>query len=39
MAKKTTANKAQTEAMKRAVKARGQSILTGAWNSKAHTNQ
>ena len=39
MARKTTANRAQKEAMKRAVKALGQSVLTGAWKSSAHTSQ
>jgi hypothetical protein len=34
MAKKTTANKAQTEAMKRAVKDLGQSVLTGTFGSR-----
>ncbi len=39
MARSTTAKSAHTEAMKRAVKALGQSMLTGAWKSRAHTSQ
>ncbi len=39
MARKTTAKSAHTEAMNLEVKDRGQSMLTGAWNSSAHTSQ
>ena len=39
MARKTTAKSAHTEAITRDVKERGHSMLTGAWNSSAHTIQ
>ena len=37
MARKTTAKSAHTDAITRDVKERGHSMLTGAWNSSAHT--
>lgn len=37
MARKTTAKSAHTDAITRDVNERGHSMLTGAWNSSAHT--
>lgn len=39
MARKTTANMAQTLVMNRAVNPLGESTWTAAWNSTAHTSQ
>ena len=39
MARKTTAKSAHTDAITRDVNERGHSMLTGAWNSSAHTIQ